>query len=340
MAQWIFKQLKGDLNNLTLDGWDAPFGRPRKEPVVKEGLNIRMSENYYAGSSVPTRHIFGKKYENFEINGRFRDKVPGHGSGYAKNKSKEVKDFVNQQQLCSIIWPGVVHVEGIISNFSTEIESPGEIVWRMTIKIDKDNLSNSTTTKPKATTPANHSNKINQFFKTAFDNVKKIPKLKGNLLDLLDSIVSLVTTVAGQLTSITDQIASFESATFGELGRLISVLGTMRQLCIQLKDLFLDVPIELQSLSQRADDQIYLLITKSFSDTSILSILEEMANFESDIEQARAGRLRTTYIALQGDTWESISIKFYNTSDRAKDLKDANDGIEKPIVGVEYFIVQ
>lgn len=336
MAEWVFRQLAGDKKVLKLDGWSAPMGRPRQSPVVTDGLDIRIQDNYYAGKSAPTRHIFGRKYSDLQITGRFRDRA--FYQGYAKDKVQEVKSFVSDAQQCLITWGTTMQVVGIIQSFNPARESEGEVEYNITIKVDYDKLAVDKKEIKQSKTPPNYSSAIAKFFTEAFKTPPVEPKMKGSILDALESGISLITGAVGEMQSVADQITSFEKATFAEFGRLISTIGAARQVALSLRDIYLNVPAQTQLLSQRAEDQIALLNAQAIANSSLAAALKEMAEFEQTIERTRAGQIKSIYTAKTGDTWESISVLFYNSPDRAADLRAANDNIEKPVPGLEYFI--
>ena len=70
------------------------------------------------------------------------------------------------------------------------------------------------------------------------------------------------------------------------------------------------------------------------------SLKTMMAAFDRDTEIAQRGKTFTQYTAKFGDSWESVSIKFYATPDGAQAIRQAN-GIkygEPPRPGSNYII--
>ena len=62
---WTFTQIDGTRAPMTLDGWQAPFGRARSSSLVNGGLSMRHQVTYYAGSNVPpTVHSFGRRWRS------------------------------------------------------------------------------------------------------------------------------------------------------------------------------------------------------------------------------------------------------------------------------------
>jgi len=128
-SPWTFTQLGGAQKTLTLEGWSAPFGRPRKGAVVAEEVSWRASETYYQGSVTPTRHDFGDRLEPWTLKGRWMDQVLGPGGANAR--ALDWKLFHADHQRIAIRWGEIVAYKGVLSKLKLERESSAHIAWSM-----------------------------------------------------------------------------------------------------------------------------------------------------------------------------------------------------------------
>src|ERR1051325_5619949 len=104
--QWLFEQLTQapgkEKKSFTLAGANAPHGRPRQKAIFGHGVEVREQTIRYPGSDIPTRHIFGNKYEDWELSGRFRDTY--NNLGGAKELVDYFEQFVADGQTVRISW--------------------------------------------------------------------------------------------------------------------------------------------------------------------------------------------------------------------------------------------
>jgi len=353
---WRFEQLGGLKKVLELSGWAAPHGRPRQDAVVRDGVEIRKAEYHYPGAvGRPTRHVFGATYLPWELQGRFRDR--SDGQNFAKAKREELKAFVLDAQRVRISWGDILSVEGFLDKFDPGHESEGEVEWRLTCSIDVDLLA--TPPKRKVAKPvdvsyvskliaadmgvllasAPHIPSTNLF--DSIDNLLGFPSaIAGEFLEITDSLVSVVTGVAGKFQKAANSISNIEKATFGQLNRLATVSVQLQGAIAALKETYTNAEVDAVLLGQRASENLKFWSAQSAAEAAMEDILAQLGELNRVAQIQLLGRVRQTYVALFGDTWESISTKFYGGPWRAADLRDANDvGIgAEPVPGVEYVI--
>lgn len=323
---FIFQQLSGPQKRLELADYDAPFGRPRKDPVVRDGVELRRSINYYPGNDVePTVHIFGDKYLPWELNGRFRDRSPTGGLGHALAKKAEVKQFTRDKQRVRITWDDVLSVVGLITKFDPGTEGKGEIEWKMTIDVYSDDLADKTPKAPPTPELADYLSQILAWM-TQLPEPRAI-KLHGSLFGALDQMVSTVTGAVGKLTDVANDVSNFKKSTIGELNRLSSVVTSVSTAAATFRDAFTSIGPDAALVFQRADDNAKLLTTQTSVEEQIRNTMSICAQLQRAIAIARAGTHRTTYTVKTGDTWESIAVQMYNAPGRAVDLQVVNNQI-------------
>jgi hypothetical protein len=60
------------------------------------------------------------------------------------------------------------------------------------------------------------------------------------------------------------------------------------------------------------------------NEVDLRRILALMAALDKQAEIAERGKLQSSYVAQLGDSWESISMKFFGAPDKAQSIRDAN----------------
>lgn len=348
---WKFEQLAGARLVLELTGWSAPMGRPRQEPVVRDGVSVRKAETYYPGNEDgPTRHIFGRKYTPWELRGRFRDRAGG--KGFAKLKTEEVKRFVSASQQVRISWGDIVSAQGFIDEFDPGRESEGEVEWVMRISIDVDLFDKKQRKPPKPLVSTEFVQKLiaqelqslygalppmpsTDIF-TALDEILNLPaNVAGQVLEKLDSIVSIVTGTVGQFQEAASNLNNVEKATFAQLNRLVNVSVQVRGTLAALDAVYTNTTVDAALTRDRALENAKFWTGQSSAAAAIREMQSLLAGVERSAQLAIRGRGATSRVVRGGDTWEQIATKHYGAPDRANSLIDAN-GVQpgaQPIAG-------
>lgn len=233
---WTFTQLAGAKKELVLSGYDAPFGRPRQNAVVRKGIRIRQRTVRYPGSDgSPTRHEFGDEWLPWELKGRFRDAYGG--KGHALARLAEVTVFVQDKQAVAIRWGDILAVEGFIEAFDPGIESEGEVEWTMHVLVDVD----SSTPKKPPTKPDDSGAKLKAVIAQIQAGVPKLTSLfdlNPSFLDALDGLVSSINSAIGSVLGAANALSNLEKATFGEIARLRAGIHQLRTAVITLQNTF------------------------------------------------------------------------------------------------------
>lgn len=315
-----FVQLTGPQKTLILTSHYGPMGRPRQGAVVREKAKLRESEVYYFGNPEPSRFIASEKWEPWEIKGRFSDYWGG--AGFALKKKDEVLSFFLDKQPVRITWDDIVNVNGIITEFDPGLESDGEVEWQMTVKIDRNNFQSVSNVIPDKKKPMDHINQI-LLASTDFDKLTALP-LNGSIFDTLDSLVSVVASATAAANQIATSMQDFESSTIATLRRFRNALGQLKTAGINFRNALDSFEVDLAIERNNADDRLNFLSLQSSVSSSALSMIRTTAEADRDTLLAERGQIRAFYVATGGDTWERISVKFYNTASRAGDIRTAN----------------
>ncbi len=352
---WFFEQLGGEKKSIELSGWQAPHGRPRQKPVVTDGVEIRKTEVYYPGDDRgPTLHLFGRKYTQWELEGRFRDR--SDGVGFAVAMTERVKKFVGDQQRCRISWGDILSVEGFLDKFEPGRESEGEVAWKLTASIYVD-LFAKRTRKPKqqktiglaaqlakldleqALPGVPHTPTASIF--DGLDSILGLPaNVSGAFVESMDGIVDIFTSTAGAFQKAAGGISDVEKATFASLNRLASVSNQLQGAAGALRETFTNADADAVLLRERATENARLWKGQSATESALADLVGELADVRVAVALVKRGVGTGSVVAVQGDTWESLSTKAYGSPDRAADLRAANDipAGAYPVPGTEYIV--
>lgn len=340
---WRFEQLGGAKRILVLAGWAAPFGGPRAGAVVRTPVEIRSERVYYPGKTTPTRHLFGRKFPDWELRGRFRDRAPAPmgGTGFAKRKTEEVRSFVAEQQMVSITWGDIVIASrALIVSFDPGYEAEREVEWILRIEVDElDDTADPGATFTRAKPPADYT----QALLDSLDVIGRkiaVLDLPGDMLRSLDEIFGVVTKSVGELELVLTGVQTFRDAPFAALSKAQETQQTAHRGVSQLRETLATIPQDALVFRDSADATVKLLTTQAQLEAEFIKMLIELADMDRAAAVAKAGRAKTSYAARTGDTWESISSQFFGRPDRAADIRDINavSAGQNPVAGVEYLI--
>lgn len=337
VAKWVFQQLGGERRRIELEGWNAPFGRPRQSPVVEDGVELRHNAVYYDGNPEPTVHVFGDKNDDVELNGRFRDRYGGKGA--AQVLAEQFKAFTRDGQLTQVTWGDTVSLRGFITKFTPSRESRGEIAWRMTLLVVSDDLADRRPLLGDPEKPTDHAKAIWAAMQALDDARKPLPKLKTSLLDMISGFTDMLMSVTASVANIAGQIESYERAAVGEIKRLRATVRQAQTATVRLVrtyDSLRSDALEVQS----ANDDLRLEQVRTASQEALSEMGKTLDAAGRQAQQAELGKIRAVYVAIAGDTWEAISRKFYGDPGGAADVREANNIAPgaQPLPGEAYAI--
>lgn len=342
MAQakaWLIEQLGGERRILTLTGWGAPFGRPRQGAVVSTPIVVRTELTRYPGGVNTTRHDFGYNYEPWELHGRFRDKDPNLGKGGARLKAKLVESFLSDRQPVRISWGDILAYTGFLTSFEPRYESEAEIEWVLKADIDVDESAETLPEPAQPKTPQDSSAAIIAAMLATEEAIADVP-LPGDLLDLLGSLIGVLAGAAGDLRDAAESVRSVKDATFSQLNRITSAISQVRAAGIALRETYMSLPADAATFSTRTQEAVRMLSSQVTVEEQLRAMLAESAELERAATVAKAGKVKTTHVAGNGETWEGVSSKHFRTPNRAAEIREANElgPGEKPRPGFEYVI--
>lgn len=338
---WLFSQTVPPYQQLTLAGWSAPFGRPRKGTVVGTGTSLRVSTTRYPGNDgPPTRHVFGRKERDWDMNGRWMDKALPSGSAAAV--ADQWKAFVNQKKPVRIAWGDILSYTGLIESLELDWESPNEIVWRMHILIDSEDGDQKT--RQLSTPQPRVAEDVEVFTPQSLVSLPtRVPSLDtftGELFDALDDLIQPVAQLSGSAVALANSVGNFESASNDELQRLRATLAQFQTAYATLSETVDSMGDDAMLFDRQADDDLRWLGFKRDADVREVDMQSMIANTKRAIDIVSRGQASSAYIAKPGDTWESISTSVYGGPENAGKLRAAN-GIrygEQPFAGRQYQV--
>jgi len=339
-AKWSFRQLGGPKKTLELFGRFGPLGRARRGTVVKDGMRVAQERVFFSGDTPPTRSEFGLRFDDYEIHGRWSDRYLGTGVAIAK--CREVKTFVADRQELLISWGDIVSAHGYIEQFLPEREGRGEIPWSMVLNIDWDNqVGRMPTDIPDERQPRDFMAEIRKALDEKTAKMANFPPtLKGSIADFINGVLGSLNGVSSSLANAADQINDLANAPFAALRGLRAAIGQFRTVLVKLHTTYDDFEANFALEVERADDvQSFLGFKADFSD-GCYRALAVLAEMDRQAALAERGNIKQLYEAREGDTWESIAASTLGSSERAKDIREAN-GLESgqpPIVGTTYVI--
>lgn len=351
---WTFTQLTGsDPKTFVLTGYAAPFGRPRSKPVVTTGTTLRRKQTRYPGNSgTPTTHLFGTLKRPMELKGRWMDKKLGVGS--AERNFRLMTEMINDQRPVRITWGELLSYVGWLDEIEVEWEGLGsdnngtlatECAWILRLLIDEDEFeSHKPTIKDNSRLVADTTAEIQAWLNTAAPQMAhSLPSLDavtGEIFDSLDDLISNVTQFGAAAISIANSINNVETAAFNELERLRAGLHEFKTAVLTLRDTVDNISIDSMIVDRSVEDDIAWLTFQSSSNKQTTDLLNKIAIADAAAEVAAALRIKTTYQAKPGDSWESIALAQYGNASRAGDIRDANSikGGQQPIPGHQYNI--
>lgn len=325
---WHFQQLGGARKLLTLAGPTAPHGRPRRKPVVSDGIRLREEAVFYPDANpaaVPTRHVFGVAHDDWELKGRFMSKQLG-GPGAARALADEWKIFVAEAQPVFITWGDILSGTGLVTAFIPERESEEEIAYTITIKIDTTGFQS-----PRPVIVGGGPTQLCQALQNELaDGLANPPSLphvgdmKPSFLDGIDDLVSSINGFTAQLLNIAQSFDDFASGTVDQLERLRAGLQQARTAVERLRTTIFLTTNEEALIARDARTDLPWFKTRCDYDVSTTAALALLDELDRQTEIALRGQVLTVYVPRGGDSWESISTKYYGGPDGAGRIRDAN----------------
>lgn len=330
---WIFTQLGGDKKTIRLEGYAAPFGRPRKGAVVTESFSQKIQTVHYPGkNSVPTRHILGSKWEDMEMRGRWMSKFMGDRAYLltANEMADEWIRFINEGERCLITWGNIISYTGVVEKIELARESEHEIAWKLRILVDqRPELIERQFGNPNASISGltqQLDGSIRDFLsRSSITFQKTIPDWEPTLFDAIDGLISVINSYANVYLQIANGIDDFTKAATSSLFRLQSSARAIRTAVSVLSDTLESTRTDLILFSRVAEADVNWIAARSDMLLAKNDILNFLAETDRQIDIALRGRIATTYTARGGDTWEGIASLVFEDPTRSVDIRRANN---------------
>lgn len=352
--QWQFTQLGGPGKTMVLNGWSAPFGRPRHGAIVDAGLEIRETTTYYPGNSEPTVHAFGVAPHPWELSGRFMDQALGL-VGQTKLLRRQWYDFIGDQQEVRATWGDILSYRIFLKKIELRFESEFEVAWKLTAVVLADEGSVPASFPTPSTAPAQYGQLLKELGAAA--NPWQAPAM-GNLLNLLpqisdqiDNLISAINTPFGYVYDLCTELSDFETASTLDLAKMGSGLQALKTGYINLRqttDFMLDSAEELSEENAllpfggvlSSADQRAMAVNKAVSDANIENMLSLIAEMQGQISATTRGNIKQLVQAQDGDTWESIATRTMGGPDGSRSIRDMNAVRHgrQPLGGQKYTI--
>jgi hypothetical protein len=327
MANWELRQVGPPNKVVTLNDYQAPFGRLRKAPVVDTVFELRATETYYAGLRVPTRHIFGDKESDIVLKGRWSDKYLGVNG--ANELAASVKDFVQDAVQCTVKWGAILAYTGLVYSIRVSREDARNLAWEMTIKVDED-LALRKQVQSLATVPQSIQTSVDTIVQASSDLISAVANnpiaddLNPSFLDQITSLVSTLRNATSNLVNASADIDDYLTAARDQLARLQGTISGMETAVNNVTNAVDTATVDAILFYRTAETDYEWAGYKSGSDIASNTVLYELAVMDKQIRLAQRGDDRVTTRAQDGDTWELISERVYGQADGAATLRQAN----------------
>lgn len=372
---WTFTQLQPkpgrsatSVKTLSLQGWNAPFGRPRKGTIINAGVEMRHQVTYYAGDDVPpTVHNFGPKAKPFKIHGRWMD-ASFAAQGGADAFRKQWDAFIRDGVMVRAQWGNLLSYQVFLHDFDAEYESEAQIVWALEGITVLDEATPTVKTPDTGQSPVDIIARIS----SALDLIPIAnPQISspgfGSILDMLpelsddlESIVRNIQSPFATLYDVTSALSDFETATSSDLKKVLSSVQLLRTSILSLRSTtdwvmsraalmntpgadFVSAaandPTSLGSFFN-APDMTTMGAEKCQNDAASETLLALLADLDNECHKRLRGTVSKAYQAKDSETWESISLSLTGSADNAQAIRQMN-GVthgSKPMPGKIYSI--
>lgn len=344
-SAWEFRQLGPPNKTITLNDYQAPFGRLRKNAVIETEFELRMAEVRYAGLRVPTRQHFGDKESDIVLKGRWSDKFLGKNG--ANQLAVQVKQFIADAVVCTVSWGQVCAYVGLPAKLRIGREDSQNMTWEITVLVDEDKALTSFVPNIddlRTRSPVSQLAQVNEDLSN-FMLVAPDPDLLANLspafLDDLASLVNRLRNATAEFYTATQYLQDWTSATGEQLQRAIGAVSQLSSAVENVQGAVNTASIDGIIFARTADTDYEWAEYASTSDYYAESVLYDLAQMQRQAQLAQqGGQGQVTTVAQGGDTWESISDRVYGDPDGASTLRDAN-GItygQLPTPGTSYVV--
>lgn len=362
---WRFQKLYPGPNDrgpkeMILQGWSAPFGRPRNGSLLNAGVAIRRQVTYYPGNNVPaTIHSFGTEPKEWHLHGRWMDFAIG-APGLAQKARSDWRDFVSDQQIVRATWGPILSYQIFIHDFDAHFESPGELAWELKADVIVDENAQTSARQLPSPTPLDYAASLRQEIGNLYPfSAPSYFNLRGFLSSITDTMDSLVAAINAPFTFLYNTcsaLSDFQTALSSDISSMLGGISMMRTGLLELRDstdnfvsgaFLLNSPDETVASSLQSPGALFpadftqkLVTDKASSDAANANMAALLADLRAQLATVQRGSAQTAYVARTGDTWESIALLKMGAIDGADAIRSMN-GVRygsQPTPGKRYMI--
>jgi LysM domain len=329
---WTFTN---DRRSITLDGWSAPFGRPRHGEIVNAGIKVRQQLTYYPGNPTPTVSTFGLEGKPWQLHGRWMDSAIGVLGG-AQALVQNFKLLVKDELTVHATWGNILAYDIFVHDLDARFESEAEVVWSLEAHVLVDQQAPVESAPAPVQSPSDLAQQVADALSGAdlADLPTVIRALQGQIAtdisDLVDSVQAPILTLSDTCFALTD----FVSASLTDIGQILSSVALIRAAYLNVRDSTdaMIQQIENQTVATLLDpsglyagqDVIRASGSKAQSDADIANLLLLTQALEEQATAAIAGKPTTAYRVRNGDSWESIAALTLGSPSAANAIRDLN----------------
>jgi hypothetical protein len=293
---------------------------------LKFGGSQRIKKEFYSGYSEPAMQIFGPEESDITINGEFKDAKfkPSMGSGIALEFQKQLDSMRVRGNIVKINL-GQIERFGLISQTSFDLNHLGKIAYSITFSIIGFSA-------PKNAKFLNRVKEypfsINKGLINAASDFEKnralMPKtISLGIADMINRIISGVAEAIASITNFVDQILK----SVGDIMKAVErAKGLIKHVQNKIKGYKRAIggfnPFNSQqALTGRYENaKFYAGMGAALSAISAMlnKLRAQLSASFSSIPQAR-------HLVKEGDTLQSVSIKFFGSADYWKKIFDYNN---------------
>lgn len=326
-SAWEFRQSGPPNKVITLNSYQAPFGRLRKTAIIDTEFELRETKVYYGGLRVPDRVIFGDKESPILLKGRWSDKYLGTGGAVALRD--EFKQFVADAVPVTVKWGQIVAYAGLCQKLRIAMEDRANLAWELSIEVDEDlNLTKVVPTidgVPQS--PGTSTNNITGDLNDLVFNVTNNPlgdDLSPSFFEQMTSLINALRNAEANFYDVTADFQDYITATHEQISRLLGAISSLETSVQNIQDAIDTATVDGILYYRTAETDYSWLNYKLQNDLSADNLLYELAQMDKQCRLAVQGQNTVTTRAQDGDTWESISNRVYGQPDGAATIRAAN----------------
>lgn len=339
---WTFLQIEGpedDRKKIVLSGWDAPFGRERKDPILKEVIKSRVQTTRYPGGTGQTRHAFGTNYESMELKGRWMSR---HSETSANDMVDAWTAFVRDEKTIRVSWGNIISWQGFIEEIEFGRESKDAVSWRMRILIDDRDDQKKTKAPPKMGSSLPNLDKFIQNWvrKGKLLLEPTLPDISPGFLESLDNLAAEINKPAAIMNKLANDVSNIEAKTYSTLQHFRGAVSQMRTAVNTIRETVLTTTVDAAMLVRTAESDLAWATYVSNLDFETYLVMERLAVMDRELEIAQKIDVARFITARDGESWESLSTRATGSPTKASDIRNLN-GVrygERPVAGAAYLV--